>query len=163
VDDARGDWAARQAAGVNLAARLCRHHHPQAGAVVLGTTLLRSQMVRSTAMALADAMPADIQMPAEPSSADAGVAEAALLVRELADRLDLTRRHGLALSAVVCRLGPTVWLPADLIWRDAVHREAQARGLRLGLVHLLTDHGWRDDHGGAAATPRLPRPSPSWW
>lgn len=138
---------------MNLAARLCRHHHPQAGTVVLGTVLLRSQMVRSTAMAAADT-----QLMSEPDAA-----AAALTVRDLADRLDLSRRRTLALAAVVCRLGPTVWLPADLAWRDAVRREAQARGLRYGPVHLLTDYGWRDDRGSAAGSPRLPAPQQSWW
>jgi len=138
---------------MNLPARLCRHHQPVAGALVLGIVLAGSGIVRSSTLETA----------AIGAAADDDPARRALQVRELTDRLDLSHRHNLRLCAVLCRHGPTVWLPVDLAWRAAVTHEGQCRGVRIGPTHLLTEHGWRDDAGDGARRPRLPPPTPPAW
>lgn len=121
--------------------------------VLLGAQVRNSGAVRTTALARAN------------TAADArdDPVERALTLRRLADHLDLSHRHVLQLSVVLCRHGPTVWLPVDLAWLAAVHQEARARGLPVGAAHLLTEYGWRDDRGNAATRPLIPPSQQAWW
>lgn len=134
-----------------LVTRLARRHRLASGRLILGL-VDDSGYVRDTSSTSVGGL-FDTGSPAQ----------VALALRALTATLDLRRRNVMALCAVMCRDGPVVWLPADLRCRAAVHEEALALSLRAGGVSLIGEGGWRDDDGGAGATPGISPREPSPW
>lgn len=134
-----------------LVTRLVRRHKLSSGRLLLGV-VDDSGYVRDTSSAAVGTL-----------FTDGSPAEIAMVMRALTSTLDLRRREMLRLSAVLCRAGPVVWLPADVRCREAVRAEAGSRLLRVGEVFVMSEAGWRDDEGRFGRRPTIQPAQSSPW